>query len=77
MLRLVFHDASYVRCEKFMMRVGVCVCVRVQGGWIVDYSAAGCVEKGESWQGEQRGWTGFDRGAGLIAIMIWPISAQG
>lgn len=32
-----------------------------------------CFKKRESWQGE-RGEAGFDRGAGLIAIMIWPIA---
>lgn len=44
------------------------------GGWIIVLRVAWRREKvGKG----SRGGTGFDRGAGLIAIMIRPISAQG
>lgn len=57
---LKVRDASVVRREG------------CAGGW---GHAVVCVAWKREKVGEGKGgWAGFDRGAGLIAIMIWPIT---
>lgn len=47
-------------------------------GWWVAGGILLCREESKSCQGERVGWwwASFDRGAGLIAIIIWPITEQ-
>ncbi len=43
-------------------------------GW--GHAVVCCVEKERKLARGKGGWAGFDRGAGLIAIMIWPIAEK-
>lgn len=79
-----FRAVSCVRCERFTARVGWGR--RGGGGGIIVLLRAAArrgekVGKGEKGWGpggrRAYSWNGFDRGAGLIAIMIRPIGAEG
>lgn len=72
-----FRAAFRVRCERFTARVGwglYCCCGLLRGE---GRKLAKARRGGDPGGRGVYSCTGFDRGAGLIAIMIRPISAQG